>query len=245
MNYITQDLKYLAHLYVQPESLEILLLFTSQFQLETLCKFGTLVQMDSTHKLNSSNWKLTTIYVQNNVGVWFPGVQFFLSTENSALVTTGLNFIKSLAEKNNLKWQPRYFIIDDSNIETKAIKDCFAGLLIGEQEVSIFYCKVHLARTLMRKLSCEKKSFSLMLKAMNKLTRIGCEEVMYQAIEECKNQVTKTYLIKNWKSDTSKWGMWARQHSPLLLQNLSTNAIERYHREIKVDCQSSDSFKGK
>ncbi len=31
-----KDLKYLAHLYVQPESLEISLLFTSHFQLETL-----------------------------------------------------------------------------------------------------------------------------------------------------------------------------------------------------------------
>jgi hypothetical protein len=40
----------------------------------------------------------------------------------------------------------------------------------------------------------------------------------------------KEYLIKNWQKDTAKWGI---QHSPLLLQNLSTNPIESYHNQIK------------
>ena len=80
---------------------------------------------------------------------------------------------------------------------------------------------------------------------MNKTTKIGCENVLEEALKVCSNSSTKEYLIKNWKKDTAKWGMYARQHSPLLLQNLTTNAIESYHNQIKRDCKSTDSFKVK
>ena len=79
---------------------------------------------------------------------------------------------------------------------------------------------------------------------MNKITKIGCETILEEALKACSNQNTKQYLIKNWQKDTAKWGMYARQHSPLLLQNLTTNAIESYHNQIKHVCKGNDSFKG-
>jgi hypothetical protein len=38
------------------------------------------------------------------------------------------------------------------------------------------------------------------------------------------------YLMDYWANDLARWGMFARQHSFLLLQHQSTNVIEGYHR---------------
>jgi hypothetical protein len=37
--------------------------------------------------------------------------------------------------------------------------------------------------------------------------------------------------------------MFARNHSPLLLQISSTNALESYHRDIKIHCNQKDGFR--
>jgi hypothetical protein len=37
--------------------------------------------------------------------------------------------------------------------------------------------------------------------------------------------------------------MYSRQHSPLLLQISSTNALESYHRDIKIHCDRKDGFR--
>ncbi len=39
---------------------------------------------------------------------------------------------------------------------------------------------------------------------------------------------SKDYLTKNW-GELSKWGLFARIYSPLLMQKTSTNSVESYH----------------
>lgn len=228
-------------LFVEPETLEKILLFTTQWQIESLQKYGHLVFIDSTDNINYSKWKLTTIYFQNHVGVWAPGAQMLMSVENSNLISVGLELLKNFCQGDGKSWNPYYFIIGN---EAKGIFDAFPGLSAGENIVRIYFCKVHLKRTLMRHLGKEKNCYNLKLKAMNKITKIGCEATLEEALKACSNSSTKEYLIKNWKRDTAKWGMYARQHSPLLLQNLTTNPVESYHCHIKRDCKSTDSFKG-
>ena len=84
-----------------------------------------------------------------------------------------------------------YFIIDDSSTEAKGILDAFPGLSAGENIVRIYYCKVHLMRTVMRHLSKEKTCYHLMLQAMNKNTKIGCEAILEEAFKACSNQILK------------------------------------------------------
>ena len=96
-------------------------------------------------------------------------------------------------------------------------------------------------RTLLRKLK-QGETFTLFIQAMHRYNKVGCEESLEKAIKSCKNKDIKDYLIKNWKSDTSKFGLYARQHSPLLMQHTSSNAVENYHKVIKMDCDSKDSF---
>ncbi|CAB4487086.1 unnamed protein product [Rhizophagus irregularis] len=72
-----------------------------------------------------------------------------------------------------------------------------------------------------------------MLHAMHKRTRIGCESLIQEAINECANPTIKKYILRNYAKNTHQWALWARQHSPLLLQVTSTNTLESYHSELK------------
>jgi hypothetical protein len=72
-----------------------------------------------------------------------------------------------------------------------------------------------------------------MVFAMHKRTRIGCEDIIQQAISQCPVPTIQQYIVRNYQKNTRSWALWARQHSPLLLQVTSTNALESYHSELK------------
>ncbi|CAG8784828.1 21427_t:CDS:1, partial [Gigaspora rosea] len=42
------------------------------------------------------------------------------------------------------------------------------------------------------------------------------------------------YISRNYQKNSRQWSLWARQHSPLLLQITSTNPLESYYSEIKA-----------
>src|SRR5207245_1188156 len=43
----------------------------------------------------------------------------------------------------------------------------------------------------------------------------------------------QNYIKRNYMKNTQQWALWARQHSPLLLQVTTTNPLESYHSELK------------
>ncbi|KAI9093505.1 hypothetical protein DFS34DRAFT_666348 [Phlyctochytrium arcticum] len=70
---------------------------------------------------------------------------------------------------------------------------------------------------------------------MNETTRIGAMQLVKEAIAGAPQQIA-TYLTNYWTraTDLESWSMAARQHSPILLQVRSTNALELYHRLVKA-----------
>jgi hypothetical protein len=84
-----------------------------------------------------------------------------------------------------------------------------------------------------------------MILAMHRLTRAGCEANIQQAVELAPTSTVKNYIIKNYTKNTEKWALWARQHSPLLLQVTTTNTLESYHSELKSTTSSSHGLIGK
>jgi hypothetical protein len=120
----------------------------------------------------------------------------------------------------------------------------FPGLKNGEQECDVIYCTVHIMRTWMRRIY-DTKTRQKMISAMYKRTRIGCEELIKQAIDDCPDQTIKKYITRNFTKNIHQWGLWARQHSPLLLQVTSTNALESYHSELKKKTSSKYGLIGK
>jgi len=72
-----------------------------------------------------------------------------------------------------------------------------------------------------------------MIQAMHKRTKIGCEMLVQKSINESALPAIKRYISRYYLKNTHQWALWARQHSPLLLQVISTNALELYHSELK------------
>ncbi|KAG0335678.1 hypothetical protein BG000_007329 [Podila horticola] len=92
-------------------------------------------------------------------------------------------------------------------------------------------------RTWMRKIYCPKTRNTMIL-AMHKRTRLGCEDVIKKAIKSCKVPDVVQYIHR-------QWALWARQHSPLLLQVTTTNPLESYHSEELATKSSRSITAGK
>ncbi|RHZ68380.1 hypothetical protein Glove_295g19 [Diversispora epigaea] len=72
-----------------------------------------------------------------------------------------------------------------------------------------------------------------MTQAIYKWTRIGCEALIREAIDQCPVQSIKQYIKRYYFKNNHQWVLWTRQHSPLLLQVTSMNALESFHSELK------------
>ncbi|KAK9234900.1 hypothetical protein V1525DRAFT_349316 [Lipomyces kononenkoae] len=74
---------------------------------------------------------------------------------------------------------------------------------------------------------------------VNKTTDIGCDKEIELAIRAIPSEDIKNYIRREWQSRKKMWAMFARQHSPLLLQVSTKNAVEAFHRIIKFGLSSS------
>ena len=72
-----------------------------------------------------------------------------------------------------------------------------------------------------------------MIAMMHKRTKIGCESLVQDAINRCSVSSIQNYIKRNYTKNTEKWALWARQHSPLLLQVTLTNPLESFHSKLK------------
>ena len=225
------------------------LVFSKKELVGILHKYGALVQMDITHTINKYSWNLLTIYFRDQHGVWLPGGHALLADMDGPAIASALKLLRTF----NPRWEPRYFIIDTSNAEHNAIDEAFT---VGAQRVDVFYCKVHSNRTLTRKIPNEKIRH-LLRQAMNARTALKCSIKIGEAIQLARsmapaNSLGKSYqngilqyIERNWNMKNSKhWGTYARSHSCILLQTLSTNAIESFHQLLKnqTDIHPNASF---
>jgi hypothetical protein len=64
-------------------------------------------------------------------------------------------------------------------------------------------------------------------------TRFGAIESTNEAIRQAGSDESAQYIRANWLPEIEKWGHFARDHSPLLLQVTTTNPIEAFHRSLK------------
>ncbi|PKY48699.1 hypothetical protein RhiirA4_464361 [Rhizophagus irregularis] len=184
------------------------IVFAHPDQLKKLERHGWLTLMDSTHKTNRN--------------------------EDADTVAEALIIIRN----KYCRWSPRYILSDHSNIEAKSIAKSFPGIAAGEQECQVLLCVVHVMRTWMQRIH-EKKTRDIMIAAMHKRTKVGCESLVQDAINHGSSVPSvQNYIKRNYTKNTEKWGLWARQHSPLLLQVTSTNSLESFHSELKKTTSS-------
>lgn len=214
--------------------------FATLDQLENLMHYGWLTLIDSTHKTNKHDWRLFTLYIRDGCGSWNVGGHFFVSREDSQVVKEALKIMRRFAPN----WNPRYILADQSSVEANSISAAFPGLRAGQQECDVLLCTVHVMRTWMKNVY-HGPTFNKLVLAMHKRTKIGCEEIVQEAIRTCPVEANVRYIRRNYLKNLGKWGLWARQHSPLLLQVTSTNPLESYHSELKTRVSASYGLIGK
>lgn len=155
------------------------LIFINQEQIINLEKYGWLTLIDSIYQTNRYDYHLFTLYICNGLGCWDVGAHFFVNKEDSITIAEALKIIRRFARS----WRPRYILQNQSSVEENSIRLAFLGLKNGEQECDVIYCTVHLVRTWMNKIYCEKTR-QMMMQAIYKRTKIGCEALIQQAITE-------------------------------------------------------------
>src|ERR1043166_4490126 len=72
-----------------------------------------------------------------------------------------------------------------------------------------------------------------------------CKSLVQNAINRCSVSSIQNYIKRNYTKNTEKWALWARQHSPLLLQVTSTNPLESFYSELKRLTSSKHGLIGK
>ncbi|RHZ57016.1 hypothetical protein Glove_395g59 [Diversispora epigaea] len=190
-------------------------------QLKKLHQYGWLTLIDSTHKTNKHDWRLFTLYIRDSYNCWDIGVHFFVSNEDSDTIAEALKIIRNICKN----WIP-------GDIEANSIKKVFPGLKAVENKCRIILCTVHIVRTWIAKIY-EKKTRKIIIGAMHKRTKIGCEQFIQNAIQQCSVSAVCNFIKRNYMKNSHKWALWTRQHSSLLLQVTSTNALESYYSELK------------
>jgi hypothetical protein len=196
-----------------------------------MVKHGILFQMDSTHNINIHGWNLFNFVYRDNYGVWLTGAHMLLANEQHTTIFLGLKSLRELLPQ----WTPRYALVDDSAAEQKALKMAFRGVEAGEQELDTFLCIIHSFRTIHRNVPVIPVRHAL-YGALRSRTRLGCEANLTRAFEACPSGYPSLldYLRREWNLENSKkWAMWARDHSLILKQTTSTNAVEAFHNQLK------------
>ncbi|KAH7346348.1 hypothetical protein BKA65DRAFT_274970 [Rhexocercosporidium sp. MPI-PUGE-AT-0058] len=163
---------------------------------------------------------------------WHPIAHGLLSHEFGELIAELL-----LAIKQWCNWQLRYVLSDDSGAEQRAFRLAFPGLVCGEMEISHLLCRVHCMRTLKRKLgtSADAKSRGHVMAALcNRRTETGARDSVAKAIKVAASPEKAKYIRDNWLKTLPLWANYSREHSALLLQVLTTNPNEAYHRSLKA-----------
>ena len=141
-------------------------------------------------------------------------------------------------------WRLRYFITDDSAAEQRGVSLAFRGLIDGEMEVSHFLCRTHSERTLNRKLAgpqCKTAKKHLYDALYFRKTEPGCDDSIAKAMQAAPAN-KREYIEREWMQTKSQWANYARQHSCMLLQCMTTNAVESWHASIKKHAEGKNMY---
>lgn len=127
-------------------------------------------------------------------------------------------------------------ITNDSAAEQRGVSLAFRDLIDGEMEVSHYLCRTHSERTLNRKLAgdtCKIAKKHLYDALYFRKTEPGCDDSLNKALKAAPME-KRSYIQREWVLTKQKWANYARQHSCLLLQCMTTNAVESRHASIKT-----------
>lgn len=212
--------------------------FARNSSIDLLKKRGKIVVMDATHCTVKENWYLYTIMLRDKRGVWLPGAFFYSKRKGANSVTAGLRQIIEWC--GGIRgWRLQYIVTDDDPAEYLAARTAFEyNPDDPNPRVQHLYCRTHSLRNLQDNLKGLglKKVFDHMHAA---LYRRSTEETCLQSIQAALDEPSCTesariYIQNQWLPDTRSWANWYRHTKPLLSQIDTTNYVESWHKQLKL-----------
>ena len=150
------------------------------------------------------------------------------NSEDGDIITQFLQRIKTWCHYSQ---NFRYIIIDDSAAKQKAVKLAFPSLIVGKMEVSHFLYRTHLEQIMKKTLARDtyrEARRHLYGTLYYQKTSMECEKSINLAIQVAPTN-KKIYLKREWLNNKHLWANYVRQHSCLLLQNMTTNIVESWY----------------
>ena len=215
------------------------LVFALPERLDVLSRRGFFVQLDSSRKLNCWGHRMFSFLARDECGTWIPTAHCVM--EKDAAECAVAQALKVLRVWTRGHWNPRY-ILSDSSIG-RAV--CLA--FPSPSQVTHLLCTANSEKTLAWRLGINGRARRAMRMAMWSTTKTGCEEAVCEAINAMARPEAQDYLRKEWFETSEQWAMYARQHSPLLLQITSVSSCVEWHLTLKRDqelVQGSTSIHG-
>ena len=130
---------------------------------------------------------------------------------------------QNLVEWTEQQWRPSAFLIDRSNIESKAVQRTFRG-------ARILRCTRHSTKNLKAKLSHVEEALYHTEKAIFAGSLSDCPQNIQESINKCPYSDLKRYLLSKWTVEPSySWSLHGRLDTPMLREITTINPSESYH----------------
>ncbi len=205
--------------------------FVSEWQLTLLQdeEVGSTVCLDATHGTNSHGMLLYSIVIKHSAGFGVPCA--FLITRDKSQDTLE-QWLRNL---QSVGLNPKYFMIDVSEVETSAIRNAY--LL----DVEILYCWFHVKQAWKRQVRAKLNSANDEAEALDHLNAL-----LYAENPEELNQI-KIDFENRWRENVDFWNYinryyfakfpsWSKAYRSTFHGRIDTNNyIERWHKQLKYN----------
>ncbi|KZR99524.1 Uncharacterized protein APZ42_004573, partial [Daphnia magna] len=225
---------------VHDEDNEVVQIFIqSQEQRELFKKFGEVVEIDGTYKVDKAGMPLYTIVIEDNFGIGQPICYMFLREETTASIFAGLEIFA----KHNDVSKTKVVLTDKDCKEMNAVERIFTS-------ASLKLCLFHALAAVDKRLVQAKLSRNLreeIYQQFKEAVYAGSEEKIKEVeeylcgLDEDDDDGTYDglghYFETNWFNITEYWAVFYRR-TLFMMDNHTTNRIERYHSTLKKNLRN-------
>ncbi|KAJ1524621.1 hypothetical protein ONE63_011105 [Megalurothrips usitatus] len=215
-----------AYIYLKKDSsdnLQVLFIQTSCMK-ENVKKYGTVILMDHTYKIDKNGMPVAIVLVVDGEGLGRVVGLAYVANEKSTVASVLDAFRSSIGDE--VAEAIKTVVIDKDYSEAGAIAQVFPN-------VSIQLCNFHVANTLNKASSKGSKEVRRILEDL----RICAEEDSFNELcnelKECASPKFWAYYEKNWMTCPLAWSFRSKKVAPNLGNN-TTNRLENWNGKAKM-----------
>ena len=206
-----------------------LLCMQTQFQKDTMAKFGNVICVDATHGTNMYDFLLITVMVTDNFGEGVPVAWAITDKEDACTLT---QFFKPLYERvGNIK--PKFFMSDDAQQYYNAWCGVFGNV------PHKLLCMWHIDRAWRKAIQdhiahkeAKVNTYHIMRVLLMETDEVKFHSLLQQALTHFESACPSfyQYILTQYVNRVEQWAVCHRQHTMI-----NTNMVlESFHRVLKV-----------